>query len=122
MSETGEILNGRFKFRIWDGQMWVQDFYSSHSGCLSFNSIFDQKGFTFQQYTGLKDKNGKDIFEGDIINYTPFNQSDYKNIHATVPDFGKFHWFQDLQDMLSEENKCDIEVIGNVFETPNLLR
>ncbi len=77
--------------------------------------------YTVQQYTGVKDRNGREIYEGDIIEYTPFNQQDYRGTRSKVPTLESFHWFSELADMLEMDASCDIQVIGNIFENPELL-
>lgn len=78
------------------------------------------------QFTGLKDKNGKEIYEGDIIKYCFWNDVE-TNLYREWK-IGKIFWD-------NEHAKFDVdgsimglfgwdkyyEVIGNIYETPELL-
>lgn len=75
---------------------------------------------TVGQYTGRTDRNGKKIFEGDILKLF-----DFHGIRTVKLYYDKEHAsFRYGGDGLPEDSLCDamdIEVIGNVFETPGLL-
>ena len=98
--------------------------------------IFDgDKQFELMQYTGLKDKNGKEMYEGDIVRFyfeaTSFDGGEYDTDYATemIDDVyfedGCF-WVRLLNEpqhgsaYLYRHNK-HCEVIGNIYENANLM-
>ena len=109
------------KFRVWHpfhGMMKPQDIfqmtsfkYDNGDGSKTLEKYYEPD-VTFLQYTGLKDKNGKEIYEGDIV------RSDVYETRGEVK-WSYEHWspFEYFMSLVEE----DFEVIGNIYENPELL-
>jgi|688.fasta_scaffold217703_3 uncharacterized phage protein (TIGR01671 family) len=76
------------------------------------------KDYPIMQYTGLTDKNGKEIYEGDIVQRGVITFSRGKFQGTYFDSNGDFA--EDWEDDLCQEK--DIEVLGNIFENPELLQ
>lgn len=114
-------MQDRFKFRAWD----IEN--KKHiSDCDRVYHLLTggDNSFIYEQCTGLKDKNGKLIYEGDIVNCS------FNGKANTVETFSKKlfqgkHLVEFLEYYFSPfnyVNASDVEVIGNVHENPELLK
>lgn len=99
-----------------------------------YSDYFDREEMILMQYTGLKDKNGVEIYEGDILGYVDFE--DEITVEGVVK-YGRFNcsccsgvygWYiegeGDIRKAKIDEytGKNDVIVLGNVFENPELLK
>jgi uncharacterized phage protein (TIGR01671 family) len=112
------------KFRAWDKSInkmcgdflyFVEDAIYQHHG----NPWHDTRFFPMQ-YTGLKDRNGKEIYEGDILRWGNLDESTGENqIHAVK--WANGGWVLGDMDWLYVQAD-EGEVIGNIYENPELLK
>lgn len=92
-------------------------------------SRYDFDDIVLMQSTGLRDKNGKEIFEGDVVT-DGYTTGDIKN-HPTlgfymVDDNGTERWFSDNATIEDFEEDVEtahkiLEIIGNIYKNPELV-
>jgi hypothetical protein len=86
-----------------------------------FWKLIEQGSFRYAgDYTGLKDKNGKEIYEEDLIINSMRNNG---KPHPVEWDNAQGGWVGNyrLRYLLGQENN-ELEVIGNIYENPELLK
>jgi len=93
-------MQREIKFRGWFEDIGMQPITDIETSC------------TLMQYTGLKDKNGLEIYEGDVLSYADGVRRFVVEWQGNYPDFN-YGW--------NFGNRSDFEVIGNVYEHPHLL-
>ena len=124
------------KFRAWteEGKAMYYDVYpfKNDTLLLSYDEIaFDEvpaSDFILMQSTGLKDKSGKEIFEGDIVKYKS-GCNTYTEEVAYDKNFAGFGVRDANTDIiftfweLAEDiDLISLEVVGNIYENPELLK
>lgn len=123
------------EFRAWteEGKAMYYDVYPFKDGTLllSYDGIaFDEvpaSDFILMQSTGLKDKNGKEIFEGDVVKYE-VGRNTYTEEVAYDKDFAGFG-VKDAKanvvftfgEIAEDISLISLEVIGNIWEDGELL-
>ncbi|MCI3922460.1 YopX family protein [Paenibacillus sp. TRM 82003] len=124
------------KFRVWskeNGFMYEWEDLLGFDGFKEHMEIAetgDQNHSPMMQYTGLKDKNGKEIYEGDVLHVLELTNKELSSYASPVE-------FIDFGFLVTEPNgtqvplACfhkssyplfEIEIIGNIYEHPSLLK
>ena len=119
------------KFRAWDATKKKMLFHLDTCGDTArffddLKQIHDGYGrMHLMQYTGLKDKNGKEIYEGDMLHSNLLNSTyeikfgEYKDRDYATGFYGLP---LDKHDLEIETSFGNDEIIGNIYETPELLK
>ncbi|HWT74367.1 MAG TPA: YopX family protein [Mobilitalea sp.] len=121
------------KFRAWDKKQraFINGFnmigFSTGQGAPNkklqrFSSYWDEEDIELMQYTGLKDKNGKEIYEGDILEFYDIYGAVKFGLHSDNVYNG---WYVEVK---SSGTQCELnesfqfsKVMGNIFDNPELL-
>ena len=118
-------MSKEIKFKAWDDKK-----LQSIDGHPELGDILQGKGgwrnLTIMQYTGLKDKRGKEIYEGDVIKREPcvvYGDSEHNPLTVVGWMNGTYCLIEKGVpiDTLESNNEEDMEVIGNIYKNPNLL-
>ena len=132
------MTNRIIKFRAWDKELkefltWEELIIEEYNDVLMAGFEKNQTNIILQQFTGLLDKNGKEIWEGDVVKYkflSGFNcENDYPNggdeiikeVRFINGEFYPKPTYQEIDDGYYSYRMFDFEIIGNIFENPELL-
>lgn len=110
------------KFRAWDKKTkkWVdsKNLYINSATGEAYTKYGElgkwDDDLVLMQFTGLLDKNGKEIYEGDILDCRSLNGNEHVyNYEVKIPDF--------FQEIWSKQGE-NVFVVGNIYENPELLK
>lgn len=126
----GEGGMREIKFRAWDkeNKKMLRDF---HDGCIPSHGVNItilrcQEFLEVMQFTGLKDKNGVDIFEGDLLQFGDDEDAHYEVFYND--DLAKFdncrvHYHGTrCGGSIPPIYSCCLKVIGNIWENKELIK
>ena len=132
-----EFLSGGYemreiKFRAWDKKekkmhydvQNIYDFMINNGGCFeeSFKDVLEYDNYVVMQYTNCYDINGKEIYEGDIVETT----RTLNHIIGVVTMIKGCWYIQDGEDsyyrLIPRFGKAENKVIGNIYENKELLK
>jgi uncharacterized phage protein (TIGR01671 family) len=129
----------QIKFRVWDTKTkkflefvppieymldhdeWSRRDINDESSLLFPQNIAETFGgrLVWQQFTGLKDENEKEIYEGDIVEFCHEEKTKNLKVEFSEGYFGLNNGNIKLALLAAYYHKC--KVIGNILENPNLL-
>lgn len=124
-------MTREIKFRAWDfkeRRFWSEKEMSELGGFYYYYGVsqFDADEFSLTQFTGLFDKNGKEIYEDDIV-ITNQPMYDDGNTYNQVVFYNGAFIFKSINNcnkldcVVCEYSSKFIRIIGNIYENPELL-
>ncbi len=128
----------KIKFRAWIEKVWEDEDCDEYEMCYDlafedFEPINDLLGRVenLMQFTGLKDKNGKEIYEGDIVKYKYHIRPDWDD-DESFDEISEVKFWNGTFYPIPDEYECEdsyyswkkdnFEVIGNIYENKELLK
>ena len=127
-------MNRPIKFRVWDKRetkgMSTQNMLYDAQLHDFWEDFVDYPGYELMQYTGLTDKNGKEIYEGDILMYKSGSIPTTGVIGQVLYEADEggyiFQWERKGPNQNYKNLNCDVAfesvIVGNIFEHSELLK
>jgi len=124
------MANREIKFRTFKNGMMSRSFKFGEAICFPDGSVSVGRNFELMQYTGLKDANGVEIYEGDIVEYLcEFTEetSNHQVKYFCKDDYPAFDFSPSISDdmngfsALVYQEIGTVKVIGNIYQNPELL-
>ncbi len=111
------------KFRAWNDGVMI------YEPSVAFGNINEQilswqkDNYVLMQFVGLKDKNGKEIYEGDIVKWNSWKEGTNLNrpLNNSEVVFSEGAWRTKGNQNWNLAIYSNVEVIGNIYENPELL-
>lgn len=125
------VYNPRDKKMHYDIAGFEFSMNGNMSGVFIDRAFFLIEEIYLMQYTGLKDKNGKEIYKGDIVEVSEYNRK-----RKYIVKFGKYEieccgccyeehlaygFYLDNKGSINDSDIDELEVIGNIHDNPELL-
>ena len=128
----------KIKFRIWNNEEKMMiypkeneysdyfitidgDVYSMDFDCPDGGFTYEDNNAKLMQFTGLLDKNGKEIYDGDIVKFSSYWIGDYVEKETIKEIKYDIYGFNEKIEIGYAGKPDWCEVIGNIYENPNLL-
>jgi len=118
----------KIKFRSWDkdNKKMIRSPYDADFNVIKEGEFIGER-FIIMLYTGLEDKNGKEIYEGDIVRWKeekwnrdyPPTYTEYSCLQEVIYERGEGGAGRGAIGFMFNGAIKDIEVIGNIYENPD---
>lgn len=132
----------KIKFRAWIKVSQKMASWEMIKEKKNLHGLIENQDYLLMQYTGLKDKNGIEIYEGDIVVVTEIDEDScmgrefsYKGVVSYANSLNLTHYVSQYptsfcliskyfyrEQSLLFNDRWDYEVIGNIYENPDLLK